>query len=245
LFDAISGFVETASGSVVVAGHDVTRAVPEARAQLGLSRSFQRAQLFPALTVRENIAVAYERRATKSSVLAALWTPQVRRSEAKVYRSVDGLIELLGLEAFANKFVGELSTGSRRAVDVACIMALDPKILLLDEPSSGLAQAETEELGPVITRLVRDTGCGVLIIEHDLPLIASISNRMIAMELGEVVAVGTPDEVTTDPRVLASYLAADAQVVLRSDATDDITSKALAAALGSNTPSTAPEGRGK
>ena len=232
LFDAISGFVTPFAGSVSVAGNDVSLALPEQRAQLGLARSFQRAELFANLTVRENIAIAFERKANRSALLAAAWAPNVRNSEAKVYRSVDGLIELMGLEAFANKFVGELSTGSRRAVDVACIMALDPKILLLDEPSSGLAQAETEELGPVITRLVRDTGCGVLLIEHDLPLISSISDRLIAMELGRVVSTGTPSEVTNDPRVLASYLSADAGIVLRSDST----SKALADALASNRP---------
>ena len=110
----------------------------------------------------------------------------------------------------------ELSTGTRRAVEVACQMAAEPKVLLLDEPSSGLAQAETEALGPALLRIVKETGCGILVIEHDLPLITSISDRLIAMELGRVVTTGTPQEVTTDPRVLASYLAASADVIERS-----------------------------
>ena len=95
-------------------------------------------------------------------------------------------------------------------------MAAEPKVLLLDEPSSGLAQAETEALGPALLRIVRETGCGMLIIEHDLPLVAGISDRLIAMELGQVVTSGTPADVTTDPRVLASYLAASADVIERS-----------------------------
>jgi branched-chain amino acid transport system ATP-binding protein len=154
----------------------------------------------------------------RNPVLAAVWAPAQRRSEQRLFRRVDGLIELLGLDAFADKFVGELSTGSRRAVDVACVMAAEPKVLLLDEPSTGLAQAETEELGPVITRLVKQTGCGVLAIEHDLPLITSVSDRLIAMELGAVIASGTPDETTQNPRVLASYLSASETVLNRSDA---------------------------
>jgi ABC-type branched-subunit amino acid transport system ATPase component len=112
--------------------------------------------------------------------------------------------------------VRELSTGTRRAVEVACQMAAEPKVLLLDEPSSGLAQAETEALGPALNRIVRETGCGMLVIEHDLNLVTSVSDRLVAMELGQVVTTGTPQQVTTDPRVLASYLAASADVIERS-----------------------------
>jgi ABC-type branched-subunit amino acid transport system ATPase component/MFS family permease len=237
LFDAISGFVDLTGGTVLVDGVDVTKANPDLRAQLGLARSFQRAELFPALTVRENIAVAFERKAMRNTLLAAAWAPNLRKREAKLYQNVDGLIELMGLTAFANKFMVELSTGSRRAVDVACIMAADPKILLLDEPSSGLAQSETEELGPVITRLVRETGCGVLLIEHDLPLIASVSDRLVAMELGRVVTSGTPAQVTSDQRVLDSYLAADATALSRSDQTSAMLADALTALA-----TTSPEG---
>ena len=217
LFDVISGFTAPDRGSILLDGNDVSGLVPDARSRLGLGRSFQSAKLFPALTVRENIAVALERRAVRNPALAAVWASKVRKSEQKLFRRVDGLIELLGLDAFADKFVGELSTGSRRAVDVACVMAAEPKVLLLDEPSSGLAQAETEELGPVITRIVKETGCGVLVIEHDMPLITSVSDRLVAMELGATIAAGTPAEVTNDPRVLASYLAASDSVIERSN----------------------------
>lgn len=163
--------------------------------------------------------------------MTALWLPNVRKSESKVFQRVDGLIEMLGLEAFADKFVGDLSTGSRRAVEVACMMAAEPRVLLLDEPSSGLAQAETEELGPVLARLVRQTGCGLFMIEHDVRLIASISDRLVAMELGSVIAAGTPDQVLADPRVLASYLAASEQVIARSGTP----LARIAAALGQGT----------
>jgi branched-chain amino acid transport system ATP-binding protein len=218
LFDVISGFVTADSGAVVFADADVTRLSPDARARMGLTRSFQNARLFGALTVRENISVFLERRAVKSAALAALWTPMERRAEERISARVDDLIDLLGLGAYAEKFVRELSTGTRRAVDMACVMAAEPKLLLLDEPSSGLAQAETEELGPVLARVAHDTGCGMLVIEHDLPLITSVSDRLVAMELGTVIAQGPTQQVVSDPRVLTSYLSASEAVLSRSDA---------------------------
>jgi branched-chain amino acid transport system ATP-binding protein len=216
LFDVVSGYVRPDAGEVLLDGEAVSGLSPDARARLGLGRAFQSARLFPPLTVRENIALAHERRASKSSLLAAFWAPPVRESERRIAARVEGYIEVLGLDDFADKFVSELSTGTRRAVEVACQMAAEPKMLLLDEPSSGLAQAETEALGPALTRIVRETGCGLLVIEHDLPLITSMSDRLIAMELGEVVAMGSPEAVTTDQRVLRSYLAASNDVIERS-----------------------------
>ena len=216
LFDVISGFTRPDTGSVLIAGADVTEASPDTRARLGLGRSFQNARLFPALTVRENIAVALERRTVKSAVLGAVWAPQVRSSERRISKQVERLVDLLGLASYADKVLGELSTGSRRAVDVACIIALEPSVLLLDEPSSGLAQAETEALGPLLTRIVRETGCGMLVIEHDIPLVTSLADQLIAMESGQVLVTGAPDQVRADPRVLASYLAASDDVISRS-----------------------------
>jgi len=130
---------------------------------------------------------------------------------------VEYLVDLLELEAFADKFVAELSTGSRRLVDLACVIASEPRLLLLDEPSSGLAQSEVEVLGPVVRRLAKETGCGVLVIEHDMPLVISLSDHLIAMELGRVLLEGSPQDVVADPRVIQSYLGtADAVTTRRS-----------------------------
>jgi branched-chain amino acid transport system ATP-binding protein len=216
LFDLVSGFTVPDRGSVLLAGVDVTTSSPDARARAGLGRSFQSARLFPALTVRENIAVALERKAVRNPLLAVVWAPQVRSSERRISRKVDRLVDLMGLDSYADATLAELSTGSRRAVDVACILASEPSLLLLDEPSSGLAQAETESLGPLLQRIVRETGCGMLVIEHDLPLVTGLSDRMVAMEAGAVLVSGTPEQVRSDPRVLASYLAASDDVVQRS-----------------------------
>src|SRR5262249_32446045 len=154
----------------------------------------------------------------RDPVLAALNLPAVADSEEKVSERVETLIDLMGLGAFRDKFVRELSTGSRRIVDLACVVAHDPKVLLLDEPSSGIAQREAEALGPVLLRIRELTGASVLIVEHDVPLLTSISDRLIALDLGEVVAVGTPDEVIRDPRVVGSYLGESEEVIARSGA---------------------------
>jgi ABC-type branched-subunit amino acid transport system ATPase component len=157
-----------------------------------------------------------ERKTVRNPLLAAVWAPQVRASERRISRQVDRLVDLLGLGAYADATLAELSTGSRRAVDVACMIALEPAVLLLDEPSSGLAQAETEALGPLLSRIVRETGCAMVVIEHDIPLVMALSDRMVAMEAGAVIATGTPAEVRADHRVLTAYLAASDDVVQRS-----------------------------
>jgi branched-chain amino acid transport system ATP-binding protein len=152
-----------------------------------------------------------------------LGLPAVIELEQDVAWSVNDLIELVGLGAFRDKFVRELSTGSRRIVDLAICLAHDPKVLLLDEPSSGIAQRETEALGPLIRRIQSETGCALLVIEHDMPLITSISDRIVALEVGHPIAEGTPDEVIRDPRVVASYLGGDVATINRSGSTTSAT----------------------
>ena len=219
LFDVISGLAAPSAGSVAINGTDVSGWSLDRRSRAGLGRSFQNARLFPAMTVRENVMLALHRHlATRNAALAAVWAPQVRREERRLSVRVDDTLELLGLTGYADTFAGDLSTGSRRAVDVACLMVAAPQVLLLDEPSSGLAQAETEALGPVILRLVRETGCAVLLIEHDLPLATSVCDRLVAMQLGQVITSGVPSEVLGDERVRRAYLAASREVVIRSGA---------------------------
>jgi branched-chain amino acid transport system ATP-binding protein len=217
LFDLISGFTRTDGGKVFLGGLDVTRAGPARRARLGLGRSFQDARLFPAMTVEETIAVALERWIDVTNPLsAALHLPTWVNSEHKVGLGVDGLIELLSLEAYRTKFIRELSTGSRRVVDLACVVAHRPSVVLLDEPSSGIAQRESEALGPLLVR-IRDTlGASLVVVEHDMPLLTGIADRMVALEQGCFLAEGTPDAVLHDPLVIASYLGETQTVIARS-----------------------------
>jgi branched-chain amino acid transport system ATP-binding protein len=217
LFDAISGFVSPSSGTVAAFGEEVTALSPEARARRGLVRSFQNLQLFSAMTVREVIALALERNLSDATGLAtALWLPNARRQQRRTGRRIDNLLEGLGLQASAEQFIGELSTGTRRIVDLACLLAAEPRLLLLDEPSSGLAQSETEELGPLIGRIAKEAGCSILVIEHDLPLVTAVSTRMVAMDQGRVIADGPPQQVVEDPAVVRAYLGASDGVVQRS-----------------------------
>ncbi|MCU1460661.1 MAG: ABC-type branched-chain amino acid transport system, ATPase component [Acidimicrobiales bacterium] len=217
VFDLISGFLVPDSGRITFGERDVTRWPPDRRARAGLGRSFQDARLFPSLTVAENIAIALERHLeVRDPIAAALGLPAVAEVEDKVAWAVHDLIELMGLGAFRNKFVGELSTGSRRIVDLAMAIAHRPTVLILDEPSSGIAQRETEALGPLLVRVRDELACSLLVIEHDMPLITGIAHTMVALELGRVIATGTPSEVVNHPDVIASYLGTDERIVARS-----------------------------
>jgi ABC-type branched-subunit amino acid transport system ATPase component/predicted MFS family arabinose efflux permease len=207
LFDAITGFVETSAGEIAVGGVDVSKEAPHLRARRGLARSYQNVRLFSALTVRDTIAVALDGHlANRSTLSALLWLPPTRRSERRAARRIDNLVALLHLEPHQNKFMSELSTGTRRVVDIACQLAASPRVLLLDEPSSGLAQAESEALATTIQRVRKETGCGILVVEHDLALITQVSDRLVAMELGRVMAQGAPAAVLGDPRVKDALL---------------------------------------
>ena len=217
VFDLLSGFLVPTSGTVRFLDADVTGWSPDARARLGLGRSFQDARIFPSLTVAENIALSLERHlAVRDHLAAGLGLPAVRELEDDIAWTVSDLVELMHLGAFRDKFVSELSTGSRRVVDLAMSIAHDPTVLILDEPSSGIAQRETEALGPLLERIRTETGCAMLVIEHDMPLITAVSDRLMALELGSVIAEGTPGDVISDPQVIASYLGGEGAAVTRS-----------------------------
>jgi branched-chain amino acid transport system ATP-binding protein len=151
-------------------------------------------------------------------VSAAFQLPASYESELAVWDKVDELIELMGLQAFREKLTGELSTGTRRIVELAGLLASDPKVIVLDEPSGGVAQKETEALGPLLRRVQDATGASILVIEHDMPLLSGLCDRMVALELGEVIAEGTPAEVLAHPRVIESYLGTDTAAINRSGA---------------------------
>jgi branched-chain amino acid transport system ATP-binding protein len=217
IFDLICGLLPADTGRIVLAGDDISGLTADARGRRGLGRSFQDARLFPSMTVRETIAVALERHLPVKDPLAAVFaSPATKATEKQVDREVDRLIELMRLGAFANKFIFELSTGSRRIVDLACTVAHEPTVLLLDEPSSGIAQRETEALGPLLLDIRDETGAALVVIEHDMPLITTISDEIVALELGAVVVRGEPNAVVNDPRVVASYLGTTEEVINRS-----------------------------
>ena len=219
LFDLVSGFLEVDGGRVLLGGVDISEWRAYERAAAGLGRSFQEARLFPSLTVAETLAVALERHLESRDLVAAgLRLPASLDSEWRMWRRVDELVEMMGLGSYREKLLAELSTGTRRIVELACILAQDPAVVLLDEPSAGVAQRETEALGPLLMKVQEEAGCSILIIEHDMPLLTSTCDRMVALELGAVIAEGTPAEVLAHPRVIESYLGTDQAAINRSGA---------------------------
>ncbi|HEY8525720.1 MAG TPA: MFS transporter [Acidimicrobiales bacterium] len=219
VFDLVSGFLPAEAGRVELGGRDVTRLPPDARARRGLGRSFQDARLFPALTVEQCIAVALDRWVeVRDPINAALHLPAAFDAELAVDERVHELIELLGLGAFRSKFVHELSTGSRRIIDLACLVAHGPSVILLDEPSSGIAQRETEALAPVLLRIREELGASLVVIEHDMPLVTAVADRLVALDQGRVVTSGPPAGVLEHPDVVAAYLGSNRAVIARSGA---------------------------
>ncbi|MBK9969742.1 MAG: MFS transporter [Acidimicrobiaceae bacterium] len=217
IFDLVSGFVAVDSGRIELQGRDITNLGASERAAAGLGRSFQDARLFPDMTVSETLAVSLERWVnSRSALAAALRLPAVFDDEERTRLRVHELIELINLGDYRNSFVRELSTGTRRVVDLACIAAHRPVMVLLDEPSSGIAQREVEALAPVLRRLRDEMGASLLVIEHDIPLISSISDRLVALDQGAVLTEGAPADVLGHPDVIESYLGNNAAARERS-----------------------------
>jgi branched-chain amino acid transport system ATP-binding protein len=217
IFDLISGFQPADGGRVYLGEEEITGFPAWARATVGLGRSFQDARLFGSLTVTEALAIAYERHlANRDPFAAALRMPAAAASEAAAAAAVAELIEEFGLTAYRHRPTGSLSTGTRRIVELASVVAQAPKVMLLDEPSGGVAQRETEALGPLLRRIVDETGAATVIIEHDMALLRTLCDRLVALELGGVIAAGPPAEVLAHPAVIASYLGTEPETVARS-----------------------------
>jgi ABC-type branched-subunit amino acid transport system ATPase component/MFS family permease len=217
LFDVVSGFLHPDSGRVDLAGVDITDRTASARARLGLGRSFQDSRLFSGLSVRDALAVSLERFTDVSDPFnAMLRLPLQVRTEAAVMERVDELLDVFGLESFADNLVSELSTGSRRLLDLAAVVAHQPSVVLLDEPSSGVAQREVEAMVGLL-RNVRDRlDATMLIVEHDIAFIAELADRLVAMDRGTVLASGTPRQVLESPVVVEAFLGTDPLALSRS-----------------------------
>jgi ABC-type branched-subunit amino acid transport system ATPase component len=216
LLDAISGQVRCTRGAVVLDGNDLVDHFPEDRAGLGLVRSFQDCRLFPELTVEEVLLVSEDARRRAGVLATTLHLPWARRAERAKRAAVANVIEAFGLQRFARHRVIKLSTGTRRVVDLASIVLAEPRLLLLDEPTAGIAQREAEAFAPLLTRIHEVTGSTILLVEHDVPLVFSLCTHIVVMETGRVVSAGAPDAVRRDPLAVAAYLGASAEALARS-----------------------------
>ena len=219
IVNAISGFVPS-SGLIELFGQDVSKMPAYKRARLGQGRAFQNARLFSSLTVRETLMVALESRQRSILIPSILALPPSPKHEGRKRREADEIISYLGLGRYADSLMGELSTGTRRIVELGSLIALDSKLMLLDEPTAGVAQRETEAFGPLIRMIKEELGASILIIEHDMPMVMSISDRIYCLEAGHVIAEGTPESIRSNPAVIASYLGTDERAIQRSNTKD-------------------------
>jgi ABC-type branched-subunit amino acid transport system ATPase component/ABC-type branched-subunit amino acid transport system permease subunit len=218
LLNTISGALRADKGTISVFGERVEDLPAEFRAGFGVARSFQNARLFPGLTVAETVQVALSGKQRVGFVSSAVGAPWARALNTRTRREAMEMLERLGLTQWADSLTSDLSTGTRRICDLAAQMATRPKLLLLDEPTAGVAQRECEMFPPLLRRIRDELGCSILIIEHDMPMLMSLCDRIYAMETGRVISEGTPEEVRNDPQVVASYLGTDARAIERSGA---------------------------
>ena len=215
LLNAISGFVP-AQGRVFVLGTDVTARRAPARHARGLGRGFQGARIYPGLTVRESLMVALEARSRSNLLASMTGLPPSPGAERAKRAEADELIDYMGLGRYADHFIATLSTGTRRIVELSSLLAVNARVLLLDEPTGGVAQREAEAFGPLIKQIQVELDAAVIVIEHDMPLVMGISDRVYCLEAGAVIAEGPPEQVRRDPLVIASYLGTSEQAIGRS-----------------------------
>jgi len=207
MFNVICGFQAPNAGTVTLDGVDITREPPARRARMGLGRTFQRMELFRSLTVRENVALAAESAHVGDDPLTQLGILRGgRRVKGEVAEIAEELIAATGLAPVADRLAGEISTGQGRLVELARALARRPRILLLDEPSSGLDVKESEAFGDLLCRVVAERNIGILMIEHDMSLVLRICNPIFVLDFGKPLMVGSPDEVRSSEVVRDAYL---------------------------------------
>ncbi len=213
VLDVISGLVVPEAGTVRLDGTSLVEYLPEERIGLGVVRSFQDCRLFPELSVEEVLLLTQDARRPVGIVSSTLQLPWARRSEREKRVAVDQVMQAFGIGRFRRHRIAQLSTGTRRVVDLASIMLAEPRLLLLDEPTAGIAQREAEAFVPLLRRLHELADTTVVLVEHDVPLVFEVCTHVVMMQTGRIVAEGTPDEVRHDPRALAAYLGASDEAI--------------------------------
>jgi ABC-type branched-subunit amino acid transport system ATPase component len=211
-FDVCSGLLKPTHGSVELDGHSLVRTGPGGRARAGVGRTLQRIELFDTLSVWENVRIGSEGPSAGPNPLRHLLGS--RAAEREVQQATSDALELCGLTAVRHIAAGELSTGQRRLVELARCLAGAFRVLLLDEPSSGLDPAETERFGEILQRVVADRGIGVLLVEHDMNLVMDVCEHIYVLDFGRVLFEGSPCEVAASPIVRAAYLGDDDPVLV-------------------------------
>ena len=200
-FNLISGFFPPTAGTITFDGSDITKLSTHERVTRGMARTFQITEIFPELTVFENVRIAAE---VASGYRLRPW---INRSEqAQVYARVEETLKLVSLETKTDRLVGELSHGDQRAAEIAMALALKPHLLLLDEPTAGMGDQETFQITQLIRRLHRDSNYTIVLIEHDMRVVFHLADRICVLDQGKMLAQGTPQEIAANETVQAAYL---------------------------------------
>jgi branched-chain amino acid transport system ATP-binding protein len=200
-FNTISGFFPPTSGDIVFDGDVVTKRSVTERVNRGMARTFQITEIFPELTVRENIRIGAE---SASGMKLSLW--RSKSAAAQVEARITELLGLTGLSTKADRLVGELSHGDQRAAEIAMALTLQPRLLLLDEPTAGMGEQETYQIAGLIRRLHKNSNYTIVLIEHDMRVVFNLADRIMVLAEGAMLAEGTPDEIMANPAVQAAYL---------------------------------------
>lgn len=206
IFNLVSRFYDAEAGSMAFAGDDMTRVPAHHVAELGIARTFQNTELFDRETVLDNLLIGRHVHRRTNLLSDLLFLPSVRRQEIAFRERVEAVIDLLHLQRYRSQTVGNLAYGVRKMVEIGRALCTEPRLLLLDEPSSGLNPEETEDLAFWIEDIVADFGVTVAMVEHDMNLVATVSNRVLAMADGAVLATGVPTEIQQHPEVMRAYL---------------------------------------
>jgi branched-chain amino acid transport system ATP-binding protein len=200
-FNMMTGFFAPTSGEIMLEGEDVTRLSAQQRVKRGMARTFQITEIFPEMTVLENVRIAVE---AADGFSLRVW---MGRSDAtRVRRDIDAILVQAGLAAKADRLVGELSHGDQRAAEIAMALALKPRVLLLDEPTAGMGEQETFQVAGLIRRLHKHSGYTILLVEHDMRVVFNLADRITVLAEGAMLADGTPQEIGANPAVQAAYL---------------------------------------
>jgi branched-chain amino acid transport system ATP-binding protein len=209
IFNLISRIYEPTGGRLLFEGKDITNVAPHTIAGRGIARTFQNIELFEHATVLENLLIGRHCRSRPNPLAEMLFTPRVKREELRHREAVEEIIDFLDLANYREQRIAGLPYGVRKVVELARALCAEPKLLLLDEPASGLNTEETEEVAYWIEDIKNDLGVTVIMIEHDMSLVSAVSDRVLALNNGRMLALGTPEAVQSDPAVIEAYLGAD------------------------------------